>query len=149
MKKITALLFATFIFFATFVSAQDTATLDPLQMTPVTFLVDTIKIAKGDNVSEKVGHFELTFSKEPGIIFFRDLDSLSIMKIELGEQIFSKALMVCYKNKSVPATALCFNGVTHGLGVIFTTVLLDDKDKTIYAFGITLDNYSVLIKVVK
>lgn len=145
MKKIFALLLVIFISFTTFVSAQDTLT----EIKAVTFLTDTVTLVRGEFSTDKIGHFELTFSKEPGIIFFRDLDSLTLMKITLGEQILTKTIRVCYNNVLVPATAMTSNAYVSGMPVIFSTVLLNDDWKTIYAFGITLDTYSILIKVIK
>lgn len=143
MKKILALLFVTFIIFSTFVSAQDTAK----QYKPVTFIFDKVTLLKDSTPTDKEGHFELTFSEEPGIIFFRDLDKLSLMKIVLGQHISDQPLEVWYKGLKTAATAMCFMATVHEMDIVFATVLLNDKDQTVYAFGITLEHYSILLKV--
>jgi hypothetical protein len=144
MKKIFVFLLVIFSFLTTFVSAQDTTK----TLKEVVFNFDTITLLKGDNPpQDRAGHYELSFSTQPGIIFFRDVDKGEIMKITLGAHVLDQAIVVLYKKEKVPATVMCFNAEIRGYDVTFATVVLDDKEKTIFAFGITLENYSIMMKV--
>ena len=143
MKKIIVLLLVIFTFFTTFVSAQDTGK----GLHPVTFTFEKITLVKDSTPVEKKGHFELTFSSQPGIIFFKDLDKVTLMKIVIGQHVLDQELSVCYKGEDVSATAMCFSGQIEGMDIIFSTVLLNNKDTTVYAFGIALDKYAILMKV--
>jgi hypothetical protein len=143
MKKIIALLLVIFISFTTFVSAQDTAN----NYKQVTFYFDEVTMVKDSTPVDKCGNFELTFSSTPGLIFFRDRDTESLLKVVLGKHILDEPLTVWYKNEKVPATAMCFEGTINDMDIIFSTVILSDKNLTVYAFGITLDKYSLLLRV--
>lgn len=156
MKKIIVLLLVIFSFFTTFVSAQDSSSNSIENIIKdskdsskeVVFNFDKIILLKGNEAPiEKKGHYELSFAKTPGIIFFRDVDKGEIMKITLGVHVLDQPLNVYYKKEKVPATAMCFNAEIRGYDVTFATVILDDKDKTIFGFGITLENYSIVMKV--
>lgn len=143
MKKILALFLVIFISFTTFVSAQDTTK----TYKQVTFYFDQLTIMKDSTPVDKCGNYELTFSSTPGLVFFRDRDKESLMKITLGNHILDQELLVWYNGNQVPATAMCFEGKIDDLDIIFSTVILNDKKGTIFSFGLALDNYVILFLV--
>jgi hypothetical protein len=141
LKKKNVFLFVIFLIFSIFVSAQDTTRKD------ITIQATHITLIKDRNVLPKNGHYEITFSKYPRLVYFKDIDENSIMRIKLGELLRKTHMEVADENgKSVDATALTFDAEANGkFSILFTTVFLD-SDKSVYAIGITLSNFTISVR---